>query len=443
MFRVSNNPNNASSSSSSTNPFQSAEVGAWKLQGQTLSVKLSEDYTEHYTVKEEGGLWFQMEGESKISEGLNFEALLKECEARQELQIGAAPTQVDVSSSPLFFSYTKKQAADNLKGEQPGTFLFYPAQEKRNICLAVVEQGGAITHQMLNDPFGPNRYLSLEHYVQKHPALTTPYKASFPPAAPSFRIALPPKADAVLEIEYHKLPDNREDLERCTYARNGENYSQNRFTNIFPFDDNAFRGEGFYYNASLLFDGGLLAAQGPENKHQDDFWKMIWQSQCSTIVMLTKTSECCQYWPDEKEVLKAGVITIRLLSETGEDNRISRKLLLQRDNIERTVTHHQFTGFPDHGTAAPAEIAALVQKIGAFSPENPALAHCRAGIGRTGTLLAALMAYRQVQKDPAKGLDPELYFKTALQIRKERIGAIQTSAQYICGYRAFEELLKK
>ncbi len=426
-------------------------AGAWILrktveEGTILSVKLSEDYIEHYPVKNEGDLWYQMDPEtdSKISDGFTFEKLLKECEGNPGLHQTGQSSTVDFSTSPHFHSFTKNQAAESLQGRPPGTFLFYPSQEKQNICLASVDEKGVVQHQKLIDQFGVNGYNSLEHYVQTHKALTIPYKpVPQPVQAPSFRIALPDKTDATLHTEYHQLPNNINDLHKCTYALSAENTSKNRFINIMPFDDNAFRGNDFYYNASVLFEGKALAAQGPESRHCDDFWKMIWQSDSRTIAMLTKTAECCQYWPEGEESVTYGSITIQPISRTAQNNLITRKLTIQSGSEKRTVTHHQFTGWPDHSTASLEEMAALVEKLAcSFSRENPLTVHCRAGIGRTGTLLTALMTYQKIREDSSKGLDSDLYHKTARAMREGRMAAIQTPEQYLCGYRTLEELLK-
>lgn len=48
-----------------------------------------------------------------------------------------------------------------------------------------------------------------------------------------------------------------------------------------------------------------MVSQGPLEETVGDFWRMVWQRNVSTIIMLTKTVElirvmCHQYWPMDK-----------------------------------------------------------------------------------------------------------------------------------------------
>ena len=47
----------------------------------------------------------------------------------------------------------------------------------------------------------------------------------------------------------------------------------------------------------------FIATQGPLPDTTDDFWRMIWEQKCATIIMLTREREvgrikCHRYWPD-------------------------------------------------------------------------------------------------------------------------------------------------
>ena len=60
----------------------------------------------------------------------------------------------------------------------------------------------------------------------------------------------------------------------------------------------------FFYLHTQGYDRqrAFIATQGPLPNTSDDFWRMLWEQKCTTIVMLTKEREggrvkCHRYWP--------------------------------------------------------------------------------------------------------------------------------------------------
>ena len=79
-----------------------------------------------------------------------------------------------------------------------------------------------------------------------------------------------------------------------------EKGAKNRYNNIWPYDHarvklGARKGECDYINASFVQADELstryIATQGPMPATYEDFWKVIWEQNCSVIVMLTKEEE--------------------------------------------------------------------------------------------------------------------------------------------------------
>lgn len=63
-----------------------------------------------------------------------------------------------------------------------------------------------------------------------------------------------------------------------------------------------------------------IAAQGPLPHTSGDFWCMVWEQLCTTIVMLTTIVEkgrvkCHQYWPRLYEEHDYGRLQISCISE--------------------------------------------------------------------------------------------------------------------------------
>ncbi|MEQ2201521.1 hypothetical protein XENOCAPTIV_013734, partial [Xenoophorus captivus] len=82
-----------------------------------------------------------------------------------------------------------------------------------------------------------------------------------------------------------------------------------------------------YINANYI-DGyhrprHYIATQGPMQETVRDFWRMVWQENSASIVMVTNLVEvgrvkCVRYWPDEMEVygdIKVTLIETEPLAE--------------------------------------------------------------------------------------------------------------------------------
>lgn len=80
------------------------------------------------------------------------------------------------------------------------------------------------------------------------------------------------------------------------------NKTKNRYANVLPYDDTRVKLsvitgiEGSdYINASFIdgymMRGTFVATQAPIPDTIPDFWRMIWEQESSTIVMLSKETE--------------------------------------------------------------------------------------------------------------------------------------------------------
>merc|ERR1712107_719809 len=95
-----------------------------------------------------------------------------------------------------------------------------------------------------------------------------------------------------------------------------------------------------------------------------------------------------------------------------------------------TIRHFHFTTWPDFGVPEPPQT--LVRFVRAFrdrvSPEQrPIVAHCSAGVGRSGTFIALDRILQGIRK-----YDVVDIFGIVYEMRKERVWMVQTEQQYIC-----------
>ncbi|XP_018616649.1 receptor-type tyrosine-protein phosphatase epsilon isoform X2 [Scleropages formosus] len=268
-------------------------------------------------------------------------------------------------------------------------------------------------------------------------------------SAPSDRIGL--------EEEFKKLTNMRIMKENMRTGNLPANMKKNRVLQIIPYDFNRVilsmkRGQEFtdYINASFI-DGYrqkdyFIATQGPLASTVEDFWRMVWEWKCHSIVMLTELQEreqdkCFQYWPSE-DAVTYGDYSVEMKGDTLCDTFSLRDLVLtyNPDKQTRLVRHFHFHGWPEIGIPADGkgmiEIIAAVQKQQQQSGNHPIVVHCSAGAGRTGTFIALSNILERVK---AEGLLD--VFQTVKSLRMQRPHMVQTVEQYDFCYRVVQDFV--
>ncbi|TRY84949.1 hypothetical protein DNTS_019027, partial [Danionella cerebrum] len=249
--------------------------------------------------------------------------------------------------------------------------------------------------------------------------------------------------------------------QECSFkvAKFPENFNRNRYRDVSPYDHSRVRLEGSendYINASLITmeeaQRRYILTQGPLRNTCGHFWLMIWEQQSKAVIMLNRVIEkgsekCAQYWPSEEDgemdFDDTGFIVL-LQSEDVEPNYTIRRLDLQnrKTGETRSVYHFHYTAWPDFGVPeSPASFLSFLFKVrdsGSLGPENgPAVVHCSAGIGRSGTfaLVDTCLVLMDKRKDPSS-VDIQ---KVLLDMREYRMGLIQTPDQLRFSYMAVME----
>uniref|UniRef100_A0A8C3A182 Receptor-type tyrosine-protein phosphatase epsilon n=1 Tax=Cyclopterus lumpus TaxID=8103 RepID=A0A8C3A182_CYCLU len=260
-----------------------------------------------------------------------------------------------------------------------------------------------------------------------------------------------------LEEEFKKLTNMRIMKENMRMGNLPANMKKNRVLQIIPYDFNRVilsmrRGQEFtdYVNASFI-DGYrqkdyFIATQGPLTHTVEDFWRMVWEWKCHSIVMLTELQEreqdkCCQYLPAEDSVTY-GDYTVELKGDTLCDTFSLRDLVLTfvPEKQTRVIRHFHFHGWPEIGIPAEGkgmiDIIASVQRQQQQSGNHPIVVHCSAGAGRTGTFIALSNILERVK---AEGLLD--VFQTVKSLRMQRPHMVQTVEQYDFCYRVVQDFV--
>ncbi|KFQ84905.1 Receptor-type tyrosine-protein phosphatase epsilon, partial [Phoenicopterus ruber ruber] len=203
-----------------------------------------------------------------------------------------------------------------------------------------------------------------------------------------------------LEEEFKKLTNVRIMKENMRTGNLPANMKKARVIQIIPYDFNRVilsmkRGQEYtdYINASFI-DGYrqkdyFIATQGPLPHTVEDFWRMVWEWKCHTIVMLTEVQEreqekCCQYWPSEGSVTH-GEITVEIKSDSLLDAISVRDFMVtynqgNQEKQSRLVRQFHFHGWPEIGIPAEGkgmiDLIAAVQKQQQQTGNHPITVHC-------------------------------------------------------------------
>ncbi|XP_028812745.1 receptor-type tyrosine-protein phosphatase eta [Denticeps clupeoides] len=225
-----------------------------------------------------------------------------------------------------------------------------------------------------------------------------------------------------------------------------ENRGKNRYNNVLPYDSSrvklSVQGSPFddYINANYMpgynSKKEFIAAQGPLPSTVNEFWRMIWEKNVHTLVMLTRCNEqgrvkCEEYWPSESK--HYGNLTVTTSSEIPLDDWTIRDFDVRNVKTAETrcIRHFHFTAWPDHGVPETTELLInfrhLVREhMDQFSRHSPTVVHCSAGVGRTGTFIAIDRLIFQIERD-----DMVDVYGIIHDLRMHRPLMVQTEDQYV------------
>ncbi|UXI17727.1 RING finger protein 11 [Sarcoptes scabiei] len=233
------------------------------------------------------------------------------------------------------------------------------------------------------------------------------------------------------------------------------NKGKNRYANVIAYDHSRVVLQPIagvlgsdYINANYC-DGyrkpnAYIATQGPLPETFGDFWRMVWEQNSLSIVMMTKLEErtrikCDQYWPS-KGSEKYGEIEVILTNYEELATYCIRTFTLKRIgsyDLPREIRQFQFTAWPDHGVPRhPTPFLMFLRRVKSMNPPDagPLIIHCSAGVGRSGCYIVIDSMLERMRCEDTVDI-----YGHVTCLRAQRNYMVQTEDQYIFIYDAVLE----
>lgn len=201
----------------------------------------------------------------------------------------------------------------------------------------------------------------------------------------------------------------------------------------------------FYVDGYKQRDAFFLCSS-PSPSMAPDFWEMLVERECHTIVMLNLLEEkdIYKYWPDLNRRVTYGNYTVLLQSEQKSGNIASRKFKVTSINDQENdheVQHFQFLDWPyggiPHNRNSILTLMSLIEKSQQNFGNGPVLVHSGNGAGRSGTFISI---YNSTERLKVEQLIDVLQCVRA--IRAVVPNAVESLAQYKFIYKMIRTYLE-
>ncbi|MCX6990764.1 MAG: tyrosine-protein phosphatase [Chlamydiae bacterium] len=234
---------------------------------------------------------------------------------------------------------------------------------------------------------------------------------------------------------------------RPAYQNVPEYHIDHRFFNFVPCPKNTVVQCNLHYDLhanevgkSINSHRPFVASQAPLKKEQNLFWQAIFRGDFNIIDLtgelgreLPEPHGVNIYYPDKlNQILEFGAYQITLVEKNdfAIGGQIHRYKIIYGAEVEgphritKIVSRLHFTQWPDGGAITLPQLTELVESIEGFSsdPSSPLWIHCLAGVGRTGTLITAMILKEKIKTAGIRNeVDLQNYLlKTILCLRTER-----------------------
>ncbi|XP_060769552.1 receptor-type tyrosine-protein phosphatase kappa isoform X4 [Neoarius graeffei] len=236
--------------------------------------------------------------------------------------------------------------------------------------------------------------------------------------------------------------------EDCSIALLPRNHEKNRFMSNLPPDRClpfliTIDGESSNYINAALMDSyrqpaAFIITQHPLPNTVKDFWRLVYDYGCTSIVMLNEidlAQGCPQYWPEEG-MLRYGPVQVERVSCSMDCDVISR--LFRICNLTRPqegylmVRHFQYLGWAGlrEVPASKRSFLKLILQVDKWQEEcedgeGRTVVHCLNGGGRSGVFSAITIVCEMIKRQNVVDV-----FHAVKSLRNSKPNMVDTPEQY-------------
>nr|CAB3265302.1 phosphatidylinositol phosphatase PTPRQ [Phallusia mammillata] len=234
------------------------------------------------------------------------------------------------------------------------------------------------------------------------------------------------------------------------------NRAKNRHAKLVPFDHSRVKLEVIpaiegsdYINASFIpgpqSAEQFVVTQTPLEHTRKDFWRLIWETGATTIVMLCSNQEEGKkkngdYWP-KKQTEYYGNLAVQLTHEDTQLDWVIRQFSITMRDKVRHLTQFQLVSWPVHEQSDNAQtVLRFVQTVRANrkAKSTPIVVMCTSGSGRCGVFVCL----DRMLDNLSNSLQVDV-FGTVAALRRYRPYMVQTLTEYILIHRCIWEAINQ
>eukprot|EP00794_Sanderia_malayensis_P008032 gene8032-8893_t len=263
-----------------------------------------------------------------------------------------------------------------------------------------------------------------------------------------------------LEDEFLRLSYNLEENHIYEAGLIPLNADKNRFSTVLPIESTRLKlwpypnVEGSDYINANFVDGyqqreAFILTQAPLENTVDDFWRMIWEYEVYSIVMLTSSEEthsthCYPYWPTGSKPATVGLLLVQIAAEEERNGFMKREFRVTNSKTgeSRVVTHFMFYDWPRFTSPSDAslviDLIAHLQRTQQMTGNASVAVHCSDGCGRSGSLCSIIFCIERLKLEGVVDI-----FQTVRLMRTQRPQIIGVLDHYLFCYNAVKKFVDK